>query len=168
MKFFTDLYYPNIDTISNKLFQSILKLNQVNLPALGAIKDLKHVNELFLSSKFIIVVRHQNHFIGFAIVMDGNSNYQSLNYKYFKKRFGNSFMYVDRVAVDEKFQNKMVGTLLYEVIYSISSAISVPLCCEVNTILLNIPSLNFHKKMEFQKIDEIPFGTKKVAMLIKE
>ena len=72
------------------------------------------------------------------------------------------------ISEDEKFQNKMVGTLLYEVIYSISSAISVPLCCEVNTIPLNIQSLNFHKKMEFQKIDEIPFGTKKVAMLIKE
>ena len=69
---------------------------------------------------------------------------------------------------DEKFQNKMVGTLLYKVIYSISSAISVPLCCEVNTVPLNTQSLNFHKKMEFQKIDEIPFGIKKVAMLIKE
>ena len=55
----------------------------------------------------------------------------------------------------------MVGTLLYEVIYSISSAISVPLCCEVNTIPLNIQSLNFHKKMEFQKLMKFHLELKK-------
>lgn len=167
MRYSTSLYYPKIDVISNKLSKFILELNQANLPALGSIKDLKHVNELFLLSKFIIVISHHNIPIGFAIVMDGYSDYQSLNYKYFKNRFGNSFMYIDRVAVDKKFQNKMAGSLLYKEIYSKSSSNFLPLCCEVNTIPLNKQSLNFHKKMEFQKIDEIPFGNKKVAMFVK-
>ena len=54
MRYSTFLYYPKIDIISNKLSKFILELNQANLPALGSIKDLKHVNELFLLSKFII------------------------------------------------------------------------------------------------------------------
>ena len=113
------------------------------------------------------MVSHHNIPIGFAIVMDGYSDYQSLNYKYFKNRFGNSFMYM-MVAVDKKFQTKWQAVYCIKKYIRNHSLKFLPLCCEVNTIPLNKQSLNFHKKIEFQKIDEIPFGNKKVAMLITE
>jgi predicted GNAT superfamily acetyltransferase len=161
-------YYPKKDKISDDLLERILQLNQFNTPALGSLKNIDHLKELYFFSKFILVVKNKKSLIGFAVVMDGNSEYQSLNYKYFKKRFGSSFLYIDRVAVHSDFQNKSVGSLIYKHVYSISLAIPFPLCCEVNTVPLNTQSLNFHKKMEFHKIDEIPFGEKRVAMLVKD
>jgi len=160
-------YYPKKDKISDDLLERVLELNQFNIPALGSLKNIDHLKELYFFSKFFLVVKNKKSLIGFAVVMDGSSEYQSLNYKYFKKKFGTSFLYIDRVAVHSDFQNKSVGSLIYKHVYSISLAIPYPLCCEVNTVPLNTQSLNFHKKMEFHKIDEIPFGEKRVAMLVK-
>ena len=95
-----------------------------------------------------------------------NSNYQSLNYQYFKRKFTN-FLYVDRVAVVDKAQRMGVGSRIYKKLYEISSNSSVPLCCEVNTVPLNQQSLDFHSKQKFEIIEELKFGKKRVAMQVK-
>ena len=94
------------------------------------------------------------------------SEYSSPNFLYFKKKY-NDFMYIDRIAISEKYHRKGFGSLIYKELYNQSKNLGIPLCCEVNTKPINQQSLDFHKKLEFSIIEEISFGKKIVAMLVK-
>ena len=159
-----EIIYSQKDKLSHKIIQFIFELNQNNIPALGSLDDLKHVQDLYNHSLFAAVVIVKEKIVGFAFVMDYKSDYKSLNYKFFKNNFKN-FLYIDRVALAVEFQRKGYGTELYNEIYKISNDLFYPLCCEVNTIPLNKQSLDFHHKFGFKTLEKVPFGEKQVAML---
>jgi predicted GNAT superfamily acetyltransferase len=161
-----EIIYSQKDKLSDKILQFIFELNQNNIPALGSLNNLKHVQDIYNQSLFATLVTVKEKFVGFAFIMDCKSDYKSLNYKFFKNSFEN-FLYVDRVAFLEEFQRKGYGTELYNEIYKIANNLGFPLCCEVNTIPLNKQSLDFHNKFGFQTLEKVPFGEKQVAMLSK-
>ena len=161
-----EILYSQKDKLSDKILQFIFELNQNNIPALGSLNNLKHVQDIYNSSLFAAVVFVKEKFIGFAFVMDFKSDYKSLNYKFFKNNFKN-FLYIDRVAFGDEFQRKGYGTELYNEIFKIANNLVCPLCCEVNTIPLNKQSLDFHHKFGFQTLEKVPFGEKQVVMLCK-
>jgi predicted GNAT superfamily acetyltransferase len=161
-----EIIYSQKDKLPDKILQLIFELNQNNIPALGSLNNLQKVQDIYNHSLFANLVIVQEKFAGFAFVMDHKSQYQSLNYKYFKNNFKN-FLYIDRVAFGEKFQRKGYGTKLYNEIYKIADKSNLPLCCEVNTIPLNKQSLDFHYKYGFETLENVPFGEKQVAMLCK-
>lgn len=166
MNYRIETIYSQRDKLSDKILQFIFELNQKNIPALGSLNNLKHVKEIYNHSQFVAIFIVQEKFVGFAFIMDFKSDYKSLNYKYFKKKF-NNFLYIDRVAFKEEFQRKGYGTKLYNEIYKIANNSDFPLCCEVNTIPLNKQSLDFHHKFGFETLEKVPFGEKQVAMLCK-
>ncbi len=156
----------NKDELSFSLKKSIFNLNQLNIPALGSLEDLNHLENLFNSSSFIALIKINNNLVGFAIIMGSLSEYSSPNFLYFKKKY-NDFMYIDRIAISEKYHRKGFGSLIYKELYNQSKNLGIPLCCEVNTKPINQQSLDFHKKLEFSIIEEISFGKKIVAMMVK-
>ena len=157
----------NKDELSFSLKKSIFNLNQLNIPALGSLEDLNHLENLFKSSSFIALIKINNNLVGFAIIMSSLSEYSSPNFLYFKKKY-NDFIYIDRIAISEKYNRKGFGSLIYKELYNQSKNLGIPLCCEVNTKPINQQSLDFHKKLEFSIIEEISFGKKIVAMLAKK
>ena len=161
-----EIIYSQKDKLSDKILQFIFELNQNNIPALGSLNNLKHVQDIYNHSLFAALVTKKEKFIGFAFIMDYKSDYKSLNYKFLKNSFKN-FLYVDRVAFGEEFQRKGYGTELYNEIYKIANNLGSPLCCEVNTIPINKQSLDFHHKFGFQTLEKVTFGEKQVAMLCK-
>ena len=162
----TEIKYSKKDKLSKEKLNLIFELNQNNIPALGSLNSLKHVQDIYNNSLFLIEVIVEDDFAGFAFVMDNKSEYQSLNYKYFKNKY-NDFLYIDRVAFIDKFQRRGYGTITYDEIHKLSKKLNSLLCCEVNTFPLNKESMDFHRKYGFSVIEEVPFGEKKVAMLCK-
>ncbi len=162
----TEIKYSKKDKLSKEKLNLIFELNQNNIPALGSLNNLKHVQDIYNNSLFLIEVIVEDDFAGFAFVMDNKSEYQSLNYRYFKNKFKN-FLYIDRVAFIDKFQRRGYGTITYDEIHKLSKKLNSLLCCEVNTFPLNKESMDFHRKFGFSVIEEVPFGEKKVAMLCK-
>ena len=161
-----EIIYSQKDKLSDEIMQFIFELNQKNIPALGSLNNLQHVQDIYNHSLFAVKVIVQDEFAGFAFVMGHISKYKSLNYMYFKNNFKN-FLYIDRVAFGDKFQRKGYGTKVYNKIYEITKNLSLPLCCEVNTVPLNKQSLDFHEKFGFEILEKVPFGEKQVAMLCK-
>ena len=158
---------PTIDLLSSELKSAIYNLNQANIPALGAVNDFEHVQQLYDFCTYCYLAFKQEKLIAFVFVMDESSLYQSPNYQHFKLNY-DSFLYIDRVAVSDLYQRKGIGAELYNHIYLKCIEANIPLCCEVNTLPRNEVSLNFHLKLNFKITEERPFGKKKVAMLIKE
>ena len=160
----TRIKEPGKHVLSNKLKLSILELNEANLPALGSLGTIEKVLELYTLSSCFCLVFYQEELIAFLVLMDEKSSYQSPNYRFFKSRF-KQFSYIDRVAVSFEYQRKGIGTYLYNLVADLIKG--QRLCCEVNTVPMNITSYNFHHKLGFKVIEECPFGKKRVAMMIK-
>ena len=159
-------FRPAKDVLKEDLLNDIYELNQSNIPALGSIDDLNHLSSLYYFSLFCVCSFNGKELSSFALVMDQNSSYQSVNYKYFKNKFS-SFIYLDRIAVAENFQRIGIGTLIYNDVFDISKKSNYPFCCEVNTIPKNHQSLAFHVKNGFDQIDNVAFGEKEVGMMVK-
>jgi predicted GNAT superfamily acetyltransferase len=98
--------------------------------------------------------------------MREGSVYGSENYKFFTNRL-KKFLYVDRVAIDERHRRAGLGQAIYEDIFAQASEDNLPIALEVNTEPINQPSLNFHEKMGFDKVGSRDFEDHSVAYFIK-
>ena len=156
-------------TKSNKneaRLQSIYDLNQANTPEVGSLESMYHLKQLIEFSSYNLLVLCNYEIVGFIICMREGSAYGSENYKFFSKRL-KKFLYVDRVAIDERHRRAGLGKAIYEDIFTHASNENLPIALEVNTQPVNQPSLNFHEKMGFDRIGAKDFDDHSVAYFIK-
>ena len=156
-------------TKSNKneaRLQSIYDLNQANTPEVGSLESMQHLKQLIEFSSYNLLVLCNYEIVGFIICMREGSAYGSENYKFFSKRL-KKFLYVDRVAIDERHRRAGLGKAIYEDIFTHASNENLPIALEVNTQPVNQPSLNFHEKMGFDRIGAKDFDDHSVAYFIK-
>ena len=146
--------------------QSIYDLNQANTPEVGSLESMQHLKQLIDFSAYNLLVLKEDEIVGFIICMRESSAYGSENYKFFTKRL-KKFLYVDRVAIDERHRRAGLGQAIYEDIFFQASSESLPVALEVNTQPVNQPSLNFHKKMGFDQVGTRDFDDHSVAYFIK-
>ena len=144
----------------------IYDLNQANTPKVGSLESMQHLKQLIDFSAYNLLVLKEDEIVGFIICMRESSAYGSENYQFFTKRL-KKFLYVDRVAIDERHRRTGLGQAIYEDIFSHASNESLPVALEVNTQPVNQPSLNFHKKMGFDQVGIRDFDDHSVAYFIK-
>tara|TARA_B100000214_G_scaffold333816_1_gene276098 strand:- start:146 stop:649 length:504 start_codon:yes stop_codon:yes gene_type:complete len=146
--------------------QSIYDLNQANTPEVGSIESIQHLKQLIDFSAYNLLVLSNDKIVGFIICMREGAAYGSENYKFFAQRL-KKFLYVDRVAIDERHRRAGLGKAIYEDIFTKASDDNLPIALEVNTQPVNQPSLNFHEKLGFNQIGTNDFDDHSVAYFIK-
>ena len=146
--------------------KSIYDLNQANTPKVGPLESINHLKKLIELSAYNLLVQDDDEIVGFIICMREDTAYKSENYKFFTKRL-KKFLYVDRVAIDERHRRAGLGQAIYEDIFFQASKESLPVALEVNTQPVNQPSLNFHEKMGFDQVGIRDFDDHSVAYFIK-
>ena len=146
--------------------QSIYDLNQANTPEVGSLESMQHLKQLIDFSAYNLLALKEDEIVGFIICMREGSAYGSENYKFFTQRL-KKFLYVDRVAIDERHRRAGLGKAIYEDIFTHASNDNLPIALEVNTQPVNQPSLNFHEKMGFDRIGAKDFDDHSVAYFIK-
>ncbi len=100
--------------------------------------------------------------VGFIFLYDEKTEYDSLNYLYFKSRY-QKFLYVDRIIIAGEHQKKGYGQQLYDFI--IDTHNPDIFCCEVNITPPNRQSLSFHQKYGFNEIGQQTVYNKVVSLL---
>ena len=142
----------------------IIKLNSENMPAVGKL-DKGLCNRFLKHSDYFKLIKYDNRFIGFMIGLLPNRKYNSANYKWFEKKY-KSFIYIDRVVISFKYQNKGFGSLFYDDLKKCFKDSYDSMACEVNIIPKNDVSMNFHKKYGFKEVGQqrIENGKKLVSM----
>lgn len=99
--------------------------------------------------------------VGFLMAMDQNTDYDSINFLWFKDKF-NKFYYIDRVIVDESMGGKGIASLLYRELIDIKQ--DIPLVAEVSINPSNEGSVIFHDKIGFKEVGTLTSCDKKVRM----
>lgn len=103
--------------------------------------------------------------VGFLMAMDQNTDYDSMNFLWFKNKF-NKFYYIDRVIVDVSMRGKGIASLLYKELIDTKGVI--PLVAEVSINPSNEGSVIFHNKIGFKEVGTFTSGDKKERMYYLE
>ena len=149
-------------------------LNESNVPEVGT-RALNEFDDLVRNSNFNQCVILNEEVIGFIICFQDTSKTKSFMYNIEHKNFNEfrnrvkDFMYIDRIAVDARFRNNGIASMLYEdlIEYSLQNNID-NLTAEINILpSRNDPSFKFHKKFKFIEIDTKKYNEEYEVSLLK-
>jgi predicted GNAT superfamily acetyltransferase len=119
---------------------------------------------------FVAPVFYQGEVCAFCIAFDPGAPNAGDNHRWFAERY-ESFVYLDRIAIDSNHQNRGLGALLYQSVerHMLASADHSLLCCEVNLEPPNPGSLRFHHRIGFIEVGQtIPgYANYRVSYLSK-
>ena len=143
--------YEIIDANKGDLSE-ILSLNQKATPAVSFM-DEKSLNYFYSVSEYFKLIKcgNESKIYGFLIGLTDNLAYKSENYLWFSKRYS-SFMYVDRIVIQEDSIGLGFGTMLYNDLIDYSKGKFKNIICEYNTKPMNLISKNFHNKFGFKRV----------------
>lgn len=134
-----------IRRVQEKDLDSIVKLNNLEFNWVGE-KD-RSFFEKYFSIPFFYVVDFKKKPVGFAMVMDQRTDYDSPNFLWFKERHEKLF-YVDRIIIEPDFRGEGLGTKVYKKL--MKEIKNVPLVAKVSDS--NWQSKEFHSKFGFTEI----------------
>ena len=138
----------------------ILEINQANVPEVGSV-GADRMAYLVGDSAIALVVEVDGGIVGFCLVLPPDSDYDSVNYRWFTERF-DDFMYLDRVAFTAEAQGRGFGTLLYAEVdrLMVERGDASQLALEVNVDPPNESSLAFHARRGFVEVgqQDTPYG----------
>ena len=144
----------------------VLNLNQKNTPAVSD-SSFEMMSYFLKVSEYFKMITVGEKPIGFLIALMPGKDYHSDNYRWFNNKH-NSFMYIDRVVISEKYQRIGYGKLFYNDLQNFSKGRVSKLACEVNTRPMNQQSIKFHDKFGFYEVgtQDTENGKKKVSLLM--
>ena len=158
-----------LEILTNPLTLSDLEvirtINQENIPEVSDIESIERLQQLIDWSSHVIVVRDEV-VAGFIILMREDQNYESPNYDFFNSK-KEPFLYVDRIAIQENYQRKGLGKLIYDKVIEIGKELDINVTCEVNTVPRNTPSLAFHAGFGFEEVGSKDYDDHSVVYLTK-
>ena len=141
--------YKIVD-VNRRDLNFIIEMNQKYIQMVSHLTS-NQMSWFFDNSAYFKVVKCDNKIIAFIIALYPNLNYQSNNYVWFNKKY-NSHIYIDRIIVEKKYQNRGVGSAIYNDLILFSKNITRRITCEVNVKPRNHRSILFHKKFKFFEV----------------
>lgn len=133
----------------------IHEINEANVPGVNSI-DRERWDDLVATCALALVVEPHDtdEIAGFCFVIGPGEVYHSVNYRWFMERFDDA-MYLDRVAFDERYHGRGLGSLLYAEVDRLLAAehpAMSRLTLEVNVEPPNPQSMAFHTRRGFVEV----------------
>jgi len=120
-----------------------------------------------ISCLHLVAARADDAIAGYVLAFSSNDAYDGQEFLAFRTSIDEPFWYVDQIAVERRSRGMGIGRMLYEALESGASLRAVTaICCEVNTAPPNPDSLNFHRRLGFERIGALnTLDGRKVALL---
>jgi predicted GNAT superfamily acetyltransferase len=138
----------------------ILAINEANTPEVGSV-EAERLRFIVGESPIALAVEVDGTIAGFCLVLPPDSEYDSVNYRWFTERY-DDFMYLDRVAFAAPHRGRGLGTLLYAEVDRVMAELGEAghLALEVNVDPPNEGSLRFHERLGFVEVgqQDTPYG----------
>jgi len=130
-------------------------INEASYPGVGTetIGNLGHIAD---ECVIALVAEVDDEIAGFCMVLEPGADYDSVNFIWFGERYAD-FVYLDRVAIAEKFQRRGIGRAMYaevERLLAERCPTAKELALEVNLRPRNDQSLGFHHELGFVEVGQ--------------
>jgi uncharacterized protein len=154
-----------IRDIESRDLREILEINEASVKYLSPL-DPKRIEQLQRESNYHKLIEKDGEIAAFILAFNQMADYDSPNYLWFKERYP-SFLYIDRIVVQNKFRRLGLADELYNdiIIFAYKNKYAF-LTCEVDIDPPNTVSLRFHEKHKFIQVGtQFPYnGSKQVSL----
>lgn len=146
---------------------AILRLNEAAVPNVNSI-PLSVLKSLHQQCFSLTIAELGGELAGFLLALAPQTNYDSLNFEWFRERYDN-FTYVDRVVVDSSCRRHGIARDLYADLEQRCLDID-SLTCEVNLRPANPGSIAFHSRIGFREVgqQDLDGGSRRVSLMLKD
>ncbi len=148
------MHITTIDPADIALMDRLLELNNDAVPAVGELDPARLARLVEISMMALVASDGDGAVAGFCLVLDPDTDYTSVNYRWFCDRYTN-FAYLDRVVVAPAMRGRGVGRSLYDRVAA--EALDTGhtwFCLEVNLRPRNDESLAFHDRLGFIEVGQ--------------
>ena len=163
-------FQPTTRNIEIADLARVLEINNANTPGVSELTFTELESDLNNSLYALAIDNEHGEVCAFCITFDQGAPDAGINHRWFNERY-ESFVYLDRIAIDSNHQNSGLGALLYQSVerQMIASAEHSHLCCEVNLEPPNPGSLRFHSRIGFTEVGQhSPQQGYVVSLLLKD
>jgi predicted GNAT superfamily acetyltransferase len=162
-------FQPIVRNIEVTDVARVLEINNANTPGVSELTLSELETDIKNCLHALAIENELGKVCAFCITFAPDAPDAGANHRWFADRF-ESFVYLDRIAIDPTYQNLGLGVLLYQSVEQqmIDSAQHSLLCCEVNLEPPNPGSLRFHHRIGFAEVGQhSPQQNYRVSMLSK-
>ena len=162
-------FQPIVRKIESADLTRVLEINNANTPGVSELTLSELETDIENCLHALAIDNEHGEVCAFCITFAPDAPDAGANHRWFADRF-ESFVYLDRIAIDPTYQNLGLGVLLYQSVEQqmIASAQHSLLCCEVNLEPPNPGSLRFHHRIGFTEVgQQSPQQNYVVSMLSK-
>ena len=162
-------FQPIVRNIEISDVARVLEINNANTPGVSELTLSELETDIKNCLHALAIDNEHGEVCAFCITFAPDAPDAGVNHQWFADRF-ESFVYLDRIAIDPTYQNLGLGALLYQSVEKqmIASAQHSLLCCEVNLEPPNPGSLRFHHRIGFTEVGQhSPQQNYLVSMLSK-
>jgi uncharacterized protein len=145
-------FQPIVRNIVSTDVTRVLEINNANTPGVSELTLSEFETDIENCLHALAIDNEHGEVCAFCITFAPDAPHAGANHQWFADRF-ESFVYLDRIAIDSNHQNRGLGALLYQTVEQrmLESAEHSLLCCEVNLEPPNPGSLRFHKRIGFSE-----------------
>ena len=146
-------FQPIVRNVETTDWKRILEINNANTPGVSELTLSELEMDLSNSLHALAIDNEHGEVCAFCITFAADAPDAGANHRWFADRY-ESFVYLDRIAINSNHQNRGLGALLYQSVEQLmlDSAEHLLLCCEVNLEPPNPGSLRFHKRIGFTEV----------------
>jgi predicted GNAT superfamily acetyltransferase len=148
-------FQPIVRNIEITDVARVLEINNANTPGVSELTMSELETDIKNCLHALAIDNEHGEVCAFCITFAPDAPDAGANHRWFADRF-ESFVYLDRIAIDPTYQNLGLGVLLYQSVEQqmIASAQHSMLCCEVNLEPPNPGSLRFHHRIGFAEVGQ--------------
>jgi predicted GNAT superfamily acetyltransferase len=104
---------------------------------------------------------------GFVVTFGPGTGYDSVNYRWFADRYGESFYYLDRIVIDPQWRRTGVGSAVYDAVEDIALPYG-RMVLEVSLDPPNPASTAFHERRGYRQVARLGDPGHVVALMSLE
>jgi predicted GNAT superfamily acetyltransferase len=155
----------DIQRLSEADVPALWRINEEGLPGVGKVSP-DAMSRLVDLCVFPMGAFFEGTLAGFVLCLEPKTSYGSLNYAWFNDNFA-EFLYVDRIAVAERFRDQNVGSRLYSRVFEEANQREWPVAAEVNISPPNPGSMRFHHRHGFDRVGTLEHDHYTVGMVLR-
>ena len=143
-------FEPNVRNIEITDLARVLEINNANTPGVSELTMAELQTDLRNALHALAIDNEHGEVCAFCITFAQDAPEAGDNHRWFAERY-ESFVYLDRIAIDSNYRNRGLGVQLYQSVeyMMLQSGEHTMLCCEVNLKPPNPGSLRFHHRIGF-------------------
>ncbi|MFZ5849608.1 MAG: GNAT family N-acetyltransferase [Actinomycetota bacterium] len=157
---------PKLRRIRPADHADVLALNEANVVKLAPM-DRARLEELDALADRFDVIDVDGEFGGFVITFTAGTSYDSENYRWFSRRHGDRFYYLDRIVLKPHHRRQGLGGFVYDELEHVARPYG-RLALEVNLVPRNDASLAFHDRRGYVEVGRLGDEAHLVSLMEKQ